>query len=264
MRRRLRRPRRSSCRCPPPLGARAPRRARVAVDELRHRSEFDVTTNDRRRLRCHGTTLHLPHVPMPNPALGASSPHKPHPKAPSLAVARRSRPRPASSNLAERRGRARGARRRARRAPRRLRRRGAGLYRVRRDCHLVSVRLLPGTGEGQRKPPLRQGVSACRSTRSWRSDFDVVASSKLPATTVNQIADRVLVEGLEIHRINPCIYGICIDYFTEKLPSSRSTRRRSSRSGRSSRTASSSGISSTSAFGVPELEAQGLVPGFEG
>ena len=45
-----------------------------------------------------------------------------------------------------------------------------------------------------------------------------LASFKLPATAINQIADRVLVEGLDIRRFNPCIYGICIDYFTDKMP----------------------------------------------
>ena len=28
----------------------------------------------------------------------------------------------------------------------------------------------------------------------------------------------MLVEGLDIRRFNPCIYGICIDYFTDKMP----------------------------------------------
>jgi len=45
-----------------------------------------------------------------------------------------------------------------------------------------------------------------------------LASFKLPATAINQIADRIVVEGLDIGRFNPCIYGICIDYFTTNRP----------------------------------------------
>ena len=44
-----------------------------------------------------------------------------------------------------------------------------------------------------------------------------LASFKLPATAINQIADRILVEGLDIGRFNPCIYGICIDYIRTGL-----------------------------------------------
>ena len=52
-------------------------RAASAVDELRHRSQLSVTTNDRRRLRCHGTTLHLPRASVCQPRADSSSPHEP-------------------------------------------------------------------------------------------------------------------------------------------------------------------------------------------
>ena len=46
-----------------------------------------------------------------------------------------------------------------------------------------------------------------------------LANFELSDDTIKQLAERVLIEGLEIGRFDPCIYGICIDYFTEKLPS---------------------------------------------
>jgi len=45
-----------------------------------------------------------------------------------------------------------------------------------------------------------------------------LASFKLSDTVIKALAARVLVEGLEIIRFNPCIYGICIDYWTTKPP----------------------------------------------
>ena|SRR5688572_32869811 len=45
-----------------------------------------------------------------------------------------------------------------------------------------------------------------------------LANFKLSDAAIKSIADRVLIDGLAIYRFNPCIYGICIDYFTDKLP----------------------------------------------
>jgi hypothetical protein len=45
-----------------------------------------------------------------------------------------------------------------------------------------------------------------------------LANFKLSDKLVNELADRVLVDGLSIARFDPCIYGICIDYITPKLP----------------------------------------------
>ena len=46
-----------------------------------------------------------------------------------------------------------------------------------------------------------------------------LANFKLPNDVVSKLADRITIDGLSIGRFNPCIYGICIDYFTNKLPS---------------------------------------------
>jgi hypothetical protein len=45
-----------------------------------------------------------------------------------------------------------------------------------------------------------------------------LANFKLSDTVIKSLAERMLVEGLEIIRFNPCIYGICIDYWTVKPP----------------------------------------------
>ncbi|HEY1430290.1 MAG TPA: hypothetical protein VGF39_01445 [Stellaceae bacterium] len=45
-----------------------------------------------------------------------------------------------------------------------------------------------------------------------------LANFKLSDTVISELANRVLIDGLSIARFNPCIYGICIDYFTDKLP----------------------------------------------
>jgi hypothetical protein len=45
-----------------------------------------------------------------------------------------------------------------------------------------------------------------------------LSNFKLSDAAINGLADRVLIEGLSIGRFNPCIYGICIDYFTEEMP----------------------------------------------
>ncbi|MFM7754928.1 MAG: hypothetical protein ACKO58_11135 [Cyanobium sp.] len=45
-----------------------------------------------------------------------------------------------------------------------------------------------------------------------------LASHKLNQTVIDSLAKRVLIDDLIIHRFSPCIYGICIDYFTDKMP----------------------------------------------
>jgi hypothetical protein len=45
-----------------------------------------------------------------------------------------------------------------------------------------------------------------------------LANFKLPDTAINGLVERVTIEGLAIGRFDPCIYGICIDYYTDKLP----------------------------------------------
>jgi hypothetical protein len=45
-----------------------------------------------------------------------------------------------------------------------------------------------------------------------------LANFKLSDDVIKALADRVLIEGLSIYKFNPCIYGICIDYFSDKVP----------------------------------------------
>jgi hypothetical protein len=45
-----------------------------------------------------------------------------------------------------------------------------------------------------------------------------LASYKLTDAEISALADRVVIDGLTIGKFNPCIYGICVDYFTDKLP----------------------------------------------
>jgi hypothetical protein len=42
----------------------------------------------------------------------------------------------------------------------------------------------------------------------------------LSDNAIKAISDRVVIDGLSIFRFDPCIYGICIDYFTDKIPRS--------------------------------------------
>ncbi len=46
-----------------------------------------------------------------------------------------------------------------------------------------------------------------------------LSSFKLSDAVIKRLSSQINIEGLSIGRINPCIYGICIDYFTDKLPS---------------------------------------------
>jgi hypothetical protein len=45
-----------------------------------------------------------------------------------------------------------------------------------------------------------------------------LANFKLSDEVIKSLADRVTIEGLSLGRFNPCIYGICVDYFTDKMP----------------------------------------------
>lgn len=45
-----------------------------------------------------------------------------------------------------------------------------------------------------------------------------LATYKLSDATIKRLVDRVLIDGLDIVRINPCIYGICVDYWTKEPP----------------------------------------------
>lgn len=43
-----------------------------------------------------------------------------------------------------------------------------------------------------------------------------LANFKLSDSAIARLADRVVIEGLDIKKFGPCIYGICVDYFTPK------------------------------------------------
>jgi hypothetical protein len=45
-----------------------------------------------------------------------------------------------------------------------------------------------------------------------------LANFKLQDNVIKGLAQRVLVDGLSIARFDPCIYGICIDYYTDRIP----------------------------------------------
>jgi hypothetical protein len=93
-----------------------------------------------------------------------------------------------------------------------------------------------------------------------------LASFKLSDAAIQALAERVLIDGLEISRFNPCIYGICIDYFTDRMPKLDGL---SSKSGISRWDVFPYGIIEWDrfhvrvAFEVPELEGKVPVRGFE-
>ena len=45
-----------------------------------------------------------------------------------------------------------------------------------------------------------------------------LANYELADGVIKRLVDRVLIEGLEIARFDPCIYGICVDYWAKELP----------------------------------------------
>ena len=45
-----------------------------------------------------------------------------------------------------------------------------------------------------------------------------LANFKLSDSVISSLVDRVLIDGLAISKFDPCIYGICIDYFSDTMP----------------------------------------------
>lgn len=45
-----------------------------------------------------------------------------------------------------------------------------------------------------------------------------LSNFKLSDAVVKELADRVLIDGLSIGKFYPCMYGICVDYFSDKWP----------------------------------------------
>ena len=45
-----------------------------------------------------------------------------------------------------------------------------------------------------------------------------LANFKLKDDAIAKLADRILIDGLELKKFDVCAYGICIDYFTDKIP----------------------------------------------
>jgi len=45
-----------------------------------------------------------------------------------------------------------------------------------------------------------------------------LANFRLGDAAIQQLSERMLVDGLSMVRFNPCVYGICIDYFSDKVP----------------------------------------------
>jgi hypothetical protein len=62
-------------------------------------------------------------------------------------------------------------------------------------------------------PPSSKDISTTLSRQ--------LANYKLSDELIRSLGDRLFIEGLNIGRFHPCIYGICADYFTDKLPNFR-------------------------------------------
>ncbi len=45
-----------------------------------------------------------------------------------------------------------------------------------------------------------------------------LANYQLDDKVIASLADRVLLDGVQIARFDVCMYGICVDYFTDKRP----------------------------------------------
>ena len=45
-----------------------------------------------------------------------------------------------------------------------------------------------------------------------------LANFKISDAIIAKFADRVFIDGLDIKKFDICIYGICIDYHTDKIP----------------------------------------------
>ncbi len=62
-----------------------------------------------------------------------------------------------------------------------------------------------------------RGSSSAKKALSSRLSARL-ANFKLSDRVIGNLADRVLIDGLNIARFDVCIYGICFDYFTDKRP----------------------------------------------
>lgn len=60
-------------------------------------------------------------------------------------------------------------------------------------------------------PPVNAKQLSARMSRR-------LANFQLSDAVINGLSERVLIDGLSIARFDPCIYGICIDYFSDKMP----------------------------------------------
>ncbi len=45
-----------------------------------------------------------------------------------------------------------------------------------------------------------------------------LANFKLGDDVIAKLADRVIIDGLDMKRWDVCMYGICIDYYTDRIP----------------------------------------------
>ena len=45
-----------------------------------------------------------------------------------------------------------------------------------------------------------------------------LANFKVKDDVIARLAERVLIDGLDIKKWDVCIYGICVDYTTNKIP----------------------------------------------
>jgi hypothetical protein len=45
-----------------------------------------------------------------------------------------------------------------------------------------------------------------------------LANYKLKDEAISRLAERILVDGLDLRRWDVCSYGICIDYFSDRIP----------------------------------------------
>ena len=68
------------------------------------------------------------------------------------------------------------------------------------------VRSIGGPHAGDPERPIRPLVEAARQLQAERHRHQ------------GRLTERVLIDGLDIVRFNPCIYGICIDYYTTEMP----------------------------------------------
>jgi hypothetical protein len=93
-----------------------------------------------------------------------------------------------------------------------------------------------------------------------------LANFNLSDNVISALADRMLIDGLSIGRFDPCIYGVCVDYFANSLPR---LDHLSAKLGIAKWEVFPYGITAWDrfhvriAFNVDELEGKGLVRDFE-